>query len=88
MWNQGFTVCLSPLELLKPGEQGIVTRFRLGDEKAIAKLNQMGISPGVTITVQRRFPTFLVKADRDCVEIEPAIARSISVRVTDSSNFT
>lgn len=88
MWNQGFTVCLSPLELLKPGEQGIVTRFHLEDEKAIAKLNQMGISPGVTLTVQQRFPTFLVKADRDCLEIDRAIARSICVRLTDRSNFT
>lgn len=84
MWNQRFTVCLSPLELLKPGEQGIVTRFRNADEKMIKKLNQMGIFPGITITVEQQLPTFLVKADRHWLEIDRVLARSICVRLTDS----
>ncbi|HAZ47527.1 MAG TPA: ferrous iron transport protein A [Cyanobacteria bacterium UBA11369] len=55
MLTQGFTVCLSSLELLNPGEQGIVTRFSNTDETTIQQLKAMGIKPGMAIILEKRF---------------------------------
>lgn len=54
MLTQGFTVCLSSLELLNPGEQGIVTRFSNTDETTIQQLKEWGIKPGMPIILEMR----------------------------------
>lgn len=81
MFTQGFSVSGSSLELLKAGEQGIVTKFRSQDEIIIKKLMAMGITPGVCVTLERHFPTFIIKAGLTRWTIDKGIARAIYVRI-------
>lgn len=81
MLTQGFTVCLSSLELLKPGEQGIVTRFSNTDATLVKQLVEMGITPGSCITLEQRFPDFVVKIGNSRWQLHKAIARIICVRL-------
>ncbi|GET36802.1 FeoA family protein [Microseira wollei] len=92
MLTQGFTVCLSSLELLNPGEQGIVTRFSNTDETTIKKLTAMGIKPGMAIILEMRFAqrairfaqshTFIITDGHRRWELDQAMARAICVRLT------
>ncbi len=84
MLTQGFTVCLSALELLKPGEQGVVTRFRNVEERTINKLVAMGIKPGTAIRVERRSHNFIITAENNRWELDPAMTRAICVRLTNT----
>ena len=81
MLTQGFTVCLSSLELLKPGEEGIVTRFRNAEEITIDKLVAMGIKPGTAIMVERRSPDFIITAKNNRWQLDKAMTRAICVRL-------
>ncbi len=84
MLTQGFTVCLSSLELLNPGEQGIVTRFSNTDEATIEQLKAMGIKPGMGIVLEMRSHTFIVADGHRRWELDQAMARAICVRLTQS----
>jgi len=83
MLTQGFTVCLSSLELLKPGEQGVVTGFRNLDEITTNQIISAGITPGTMVSLSQRYPTFLIKFKNTCVALDKAIVRAICVRVTN-----
>ncbi len=63
MLTQSFSVCYSPLSLLKLKEQGVVTRLKNSNSKVLNKLMAMGINPGVKITLEQNFPSFIVKFD-------------------------
>ena len=82
MLTQGFTVCLSSLELLNPGEQGIVTRFSNCDETIIQQLKEWGIKPGMKIVLEMRSHTFTIADGHRRWELDKAMARGICVRLT------
>jgi ferrous iron transport protein A len=84
MFTQGFSVSGSSLELLNTGEQGVVTRFRSTDETIIKKLMAMGVTPGISITLEQRFPSYVIKAGHTRLAIDKGIARAIYVRLTHS----
>jgi ferrous iron transport protein A len=81
MFTKSFTVSGSSLELLNPGERGIVTNFKSKDESIINKLIAMGIIPGTCITLEQRFPSFVIKAGQTRLAIDRGIARAIYVRL-------
>lgn len=81
MFSQKFSVCSASLNLLKKGEKGIITRFRSSDETVLNKLTAMGITPGMKITLEQRFPSFVVKAGNTRLAFDEMIARSIFVRI-------
>ncbi|MFB2877887.1 FeoA family protein [Floridanema aerugineum] len=81
MLNQGFTVCLSSLELLEPHEQGVVTSFRNLNETTIQKVTAMGIKLGSVVSVQQRYPNFIVKVENSSVALDQEIVRAIGVRI-------
>ena len=83
MFSQRFTVCSVSLNLLKTGEKGIVTRFRSSDEAITHKLTAMGITTGMKITLEQRFPSYIIKTGNTRLTIDEMIARSIFVRITD-----
>ena len=82
MLTQGFTVCLSSLELLNPGEQGIVTRFSDADETTIEQLKEWGIKPGMGIVLEMRSHNFIITDGHRRWELDKAMARAICVRLT------
>ena len=84
MFTQGFTVSGSSLELLNPGERGVITRFISKDETLIRKLMAMGLMPGVSITLERRFPSFVIKAGNTHLALDQGIARAIYVQLPES----
>jgi ferrous iron transport protein A len=82
MLTQGFTVCLSSLELLNPGEHGIVTRFSNTDEATIEQLKAMGIKPGMGIILEMRSHKFIITDGHRRWELDQAMARGICIRLT------
>ena len=83
MFSQRFSVCSASLNLLKTGEQGIVTRFRTSDEAITKQLTAMGMTPGMKITLERRFPSYVIKTGNMRLVLDEIIARAIFVRITD-----
>ena len=86
MFTQGFTVSGSSLELLKTGEQGIITCCQSTDEEIIKKLTVMGVTPGISITLEQRFPSFVIKVGPKYLALEKEIASTIYVRIVNAKN--
>jgi Fe2+ transport system protein FeoA len=63
MLARGFSVCYSPLSLLKPKKQAVVTRLKNSDRQIVDKLIAMGINRGVKIPLEQNFPSFIFKFD-------------------------
>jgi ferrous iron transport protein A len=78
-----FSVMGCSLELLKPGEKGIVTVCKTQDEIIRKKLISMGIKTGTNIIVEQQFPAFLIKAGNISMTIDRETARAIYVRVIE-----
>ena len=83
MFTKSFTVAGSSLELLNLGERGVFTKFKSQDETIINKLIAMGIIPGVLITLEQRFPSFVIKVGQTRLAIDREIARAIYVRLAE-----
>ncbi|ELS00739.1 Fe2+ transport system protein A [Xenococcus sp. PCC 7305] len=81
MLTQGFTVQYSPLDFLATKTQGVIMAIRNKDERVVKKLLAMGVHKGMHITLEQRFPSFLIKVGRTRIAIDRDIARSIKVRV-------
>ncbi|BAZ00886.1 FeoA family protein [Tolypothrix tenuis PCC 7101] len=79
-----FTIKGCSLELLNPGEQGIVASCKIPNEKCRQKVIAMGISVGTSITVKEKFPTFKIEVNNIIFSIDKEIARVIYVRILDS----
>ena len=82
MLNQGFSVYYSPLDYLGTKTQGVITAIKNKDEKIVKKLLAMGVHKGMQITLEQRFPSFVIRVGRTRIAIDKKIASSISVRVT------
>lgn len=80
-FKHGFTVCLSPLDLLKNKERGIVKRLKISDRNLLEQIEKLGIIPGIPITLEQRFPSFTIAIGENRIELNREIARSIYVRV-------
>ncbi|GBF79040.1 FeoA family protein [Aphanothece sacrum] len=82
MFTQTFTVESSALNLLKEKEKGIITQFRKNDELLLKKLIAMGIMPGLSVTIEQRFPSFVINMNGTRLAIDRNLARAIYVRRT------
>jgi ferrous iron transport protein A len=79
-----FTVRGCSLELLKLGEQGIITFCKIPDEKRRQELMAMGIKVGSSIILKQKFPTLQIEVNNINLSIEQDISRAIYVRIVDS----
>lgn len=84
MFAQAFTVSGSSLQLLHPGEGGIVNKVRSNDDRVVQRLKAMGITPGTSITLEKRYPAFTIKAGQKSLILEEQLTRAIYVRVFDN----
>ncbi len=82
MLTQGFTVHYSPLDFLATKSQGVITAIRNKDEQVVKKLLAMGVHKGMHITLEQRFPSFVIRVGRTRIALDKDIASSIKVRVT------
>nr|MDZ8057026.1 FeoA family protein [Nostoc sp. EkiNYC01] len=76
-----FSLTGCSLELLRMGEEGIITFCKIQDEAILNKLISMGIAPGNHITLEQRFPSLIIKLRNTSLPIDMEIARAIYVRI-------
>ncbi|MBE9046096.1 ferrous iron transport protein A [Pleurocapsales cyanobacterium LEGE 10410] len=81
MLTQGFSVQYSPLDYLGTKTQGTIAAIRNKDDKIVKKLLAMGVHTGMHITLEQRFPSFIIRVGRTRIAIDKDIANSIKVRV-------
>ena len=86
MFTQKLTVSGSSLKLLRPGEQGIVSRLSSRNEAVMNQLKRLGIQPGSLISLEQRFPKFVVRVRGQRVVLNEPTINAIFVRLTDSTN--
>ncbi|MGB5631829.1 MAG: FeoA family protein [Waterburya sp.] len=82
MLTQSFSVDYCPLEYLGTKTQGVIAAIRNKDEKIVKKLLAMGVHTGMHITLEQRFPSFVIRVGRTRIAIDKDIASSIKVKVT------
>ncbi|MDZ8080442.1 MAG: FeoA family protein [Nostoc sp. DcaGUA01] len=76
-----FSVTGCSLELLRVGEQGIITFCKIKDETILNKFILMGIKPGKSITVQQRLPSLILEVGNASFLVDLETARAIYVRI-------
>lgn len=81
MFTQGFTVQYTTLNYLGMKTQGVIAAIRNKDDKIVKKLLAMGVHAGMQITLEQRFPSFIIRVGRTRIAIDKDIASSIKVRV-------
>jgi ferrous iron transport protein A len=84
MFNQGFVVSGSSLKLLKIGERGVVSGLGSVNDRTVRQLKTMGITPGTAITLEQRFPRFVVKIGGDRFALNQELIQAIYVRILDN----
>lgn len=86
MLNQRYASSSFSLKRLQIGERGVVSELgRVGD-RSIQKLRSLGIHLGTSITVEQRFPRFLVSVSGDRVALSEDLIPAIFVRVVGNAN--
>ncbi|BAY66085.1 FeoA family protein [Calothrix brevissima NIES-22] len=73
-----FTVQGCSLELMQPGEQGIIPDFKITHEQ---ELIEIGLTPGTFIKVKAKNPIFQIEVNNTIISIDKEIARKIYVRL-------
>lgn len=76
-----FTVTGSSLELLKVGDRAIVKFCNIQDKAILKKLQSLGLTTGVIITVEQIFPSLIITVGSILLEIDKELARCIYVRL-------
>lgn len=71
----------SSLRLLNAGERGIVTGVKSTDDRIALQLKSMDITVGTRITLEQRFPRFIVQAGTSRMALSEKMIGSIYVRV-------
>ncbi|MDJ0510137.1 MAG: FeoA family protein [Crocosphaera sp.] len=82
MLTQDFTIESSALNLMKESEKGVITKFRKNDVNLLRKLISIGIMPGLNITLEQKFPSYIIKIGGTRVALDRSIAKAIYVRKT------
>ena len=81
MFTQGFSIQYTTLNYLGTKTQGVIAAIRNKDDKIVKKLLAMGVHKGMQITLEQRFPSFIIRVGRTRIAIDKDIASSIKVRV-------
>lgn len=79
-----FSVNSCSLELLRIGEQSIVTFCKIQDETIRIKLIAIGLTTGTYITIEQSFPSLIVKIGNKFSTIDRVTAKAIYVRIINS----
>lgn len=74
---------VSPLTGLGPGQSGKIAYLHSKDFKKIQKLMSMGIIPGASIELTRRFPSFVFRVGYSQFAVDEEMAKDIYVRLVE-----
>ena len=80
-----FSVTGCSLELLRTGEQGIVTFCKSQDKKILSQLISMGIISGTTITLKQNLPSLIITIGNTDLALDIGSVRAIYVRIVDNT---
>lgn len=72
---------IAPLCELKPGQSGKIAYIQMLNPNRLQKLMAMGVLPGVPVTVNRNYPTFVFEAGYSQFAVDEEIAADIYVRL-------
>lgn len=72
------------LASVKNGERGTVAALKTEDEAIIRKLMAMGVTPGISIILEQRFPSYIIKVGRTRAALDRETAQSIFVKMSGS----
>ncbi|MBE9001183.1 ferrous iron transport protein A [Nostoc sp. LEGE 12447] len=79
-----FSITGCSLELLRKGERGIVTFYKSKDERILNRLISIGVTPGITITLEQNFPSFIFKIENTSLALDTESIQAIYVRIIDN----
>lgn len=65
------------LSSVKNGKTGTVAILNTKDEALLRKLMAMGVSPGISLTLEQRFPSYIIKMGRTRAALDQETAQVI-----------
>ncbi len=74
---------LARLSDMKAGDEGVIAYLHSNQQDDLRKLMAMGALPRVAVTIEQRFPSFLIKLDNSRFAIDAEMAGQIYVRRTN-----
>jgi len=75
-----------PMSDLRQGEKGAIAYVHTGDSEKLKKLMALGILPGESVTLQRRYPSFVFTVGRSRYAVDAGMAEAIYVKRTGSED--
>ncbi|MGD8353361.1 MAG: metal-dependent transcriptional regulator [Pseudomonadota bacterium] len=69
-----------PMSNLRQGEKGAIAYVHTGDSEKLKKLMALGILPGESVTLQRRYPSFVFTVGRSRYAVDSGLAEAIYVK--------
>jgi ferrous iron transport protein A len=79
-----FSVQGTSLKLLRSGERGVITRIQPFQDTTANKLKAMGFMRGQTISLEQRFPRFIVRVGTQRYALSELLLNAIYVRVVSN----
>lgn len=75
-----------PMSKLRQGESGAIAYVHTGDSDKLKKLMALGILPGESVTLQRRYPSFVFTVGRSRYAVDEGMAEAIYVKRVGSED--
>ncbi len=69
-----------PMSNLRQGESGAIAYVQTGDSEKLKKLMALGILPGESVTLQRRYPSFVFTVGQSRFAVDEGMAEAIYVK--------
>ena len=69
-----------PMSKLRQGESGAIAYVHTGDSDKLKKLMALGILPGESVILQRRYPSFVFTVGRSRYAVDESMAEAIYVK--------
>ena len=69
-----------PMSNLRQGESGAIAYVHTGDSERLKKLMALGILPGESVTLQRRYPSFVFTVGQSRYAVDEGMAAAIYVK--------
>ncbi|HAX85150.1 MAG TPA: ferrous iron transport protein A [Cyanobacteria bacterium UBA11370] len=61
------------------GTAGTVAALKTEDETMLRRLTAMGVSPGISITLEQQFPSYIIKVGRTRAALDRETAKTIYI---------
>lgn len=68
------------LKLLKVGERGVISRVRGANPAVADQLRRLGLLPGTSVTLEQRFPRFVVRTRKGALALTQEMIQAIHIR--------